>query len=148
MRKYWILFGLLLLCLLPLSCSQKEYEWRDIAKFANHEVEYFQGLPFTVVSDNSTLTETFSVHERKLQIFCASSSSDVGSDGSLVIDLYHYPDMKFVKTAVDVTWTKDGYDFFPPTKSFFSVKVGKGMYCLYVSSSANVTWALTVSECV
>ena len=144
MRKHWILFGLLLLCLVPLSCSQKECEWRDIAKFANHEVEYSQGLPFTVVSGNSTLTEPFSVHEGKLQIFCASSSSDVGSDGSLVIDLYHYPDMKFVKTAVDDAWRHG--EFTDVVKYLCFASVEKGMYCLYVSSN-HVSWGVTVSEC-
>jgi len=146
MTKYLILCGLLLLSLVPLSCSQKECEWRDIANFANHEVE--NSDDYRVISDDSRLTDPFSVNQTRLQIFCVSGLSDVESGGSLAIDLYHYPDMKFVKTAVDVTWTDDEVDFVPPTKSLFFAKVGKGMYCLYVSSSAYVTWALTVSECV
>jgi len=142
MRKYWILFGLLL-CLLPLSCSQKQCEWRDIAKFANSEVGYSQGLPFTVVSGNTTMTEPFSVHERKLQVFCASSSPP---GGSLTIDLYHYPDMRFVKTVVDDRWPGD--EFSGPYKDMSFAKVGKGMYCLYVSGTPSVTWGVTLSECV
>jgi hypothetical protein len=141
--KYLILCTLVLLSIAPLSCSQKECEWRDIAKFANHEVEYFDGLAFTVVSGNRTQTEPFSVHERKLQIFCVSGSPSVGL---LTIDLYHYPDMRLVKTVVDDTWT--GNQLEGPRKGFSFAKVGEGMYCLYVSSSASVTWAVTVSECV
>ena len=141
--RYLILCSLLLLSFVPLSCSQKECEWRDIAKFANYEVDGYR-----VISGDSTQTDPFSVTRGKLQIFCASGLSDVESAGFLSMDLYHYPDMKFVKTAVDVKWTDDGVDIGGPTKSFFSVKVGKGMYCLYVSSSAYVTWAVTVSECV
>jgi hypothetical protein len=57
--KYLVLCGLLLLFIMPLSCSEKECEWRAIAKFANYEVEYSQGLPFAVVSGNSTLTDPF-----------------------------------------------------------------------------------------
>jgi len=57
MSKYWILCGLLLLSLVPLSCSQKECEWRDIAKFANHEVENFDD--YRVISDDSRLTDPF-----------------------------------------------------------------------------------------
>ncbi len=144
--KYLILCSLLLLSIVPLSCSQKECEWRDIAKFANYEAENFDD--YRVISGDSTQTDPFSVTGGRLKIFCASGLSDVESGGFLSIDLYHYPDMKFVKTAVDDTWTDDEVDFVGPTKSFFSVKVGKGMYCLYVSSSAHVTWALTVSECV
>jgi hypothetical protein len=141
---------------MPLSCSQKEYEWRDIAKFANHEVEYFLGLPFAVVSGNSTLTEPFSVHESRLQIFWVTSPSDVetSSDnmdpfqpgGSLPIDLYHYPDMKFVKRVVDDTgWKGDG--FHNVITSSIIVNARKGLYCLFVSSN-HINWAVTVSECV
>ena len=146
--KYLILFSLLLLSIVPLSCSQKECEWRDVAKFANYEVENFDD--YRVISGDSAQTDPFSVAGRRLQVFCVSGLSDVEpspSGDSLTIDLYHYPDMKFVKRAVDVTWTKGEVDFFPPTKSFFSVEVGKGMYCLHVSSS-HVHWAVTVSECV
>jgi hypothetical protein len=106
MRKYWILCSLLLLSFLPLSCTQKEGEWRPIASFANYEVEYFQDLPFTVVSGNSTLTEPFSVHGRRLSTFCVGSSP---SSGFLRIDLYRYPDMKFVKTMEDDAWTARGF---------------------------------------
>ena len=151
MSKYWILCGLLLLSLVPLSCSQKECEWRDIAKFANHEVENFDD--YRVISDDSRLTDPFSVNQTRLRIFCAYNLFDVehGPDdmapvqlaGSLTIDLYHYPDMKFVKTAVDTT----SIDEFVG-KSLSFAKVGKGMYCLFVSSSTNVTWALTASGCV
>jgi hypothetical protein len=161
MRKHWILCCFLLLSLIPLSCSQKEYEWRDIAKFANHEVEYFLGVPFTVVSGNSTLTEPFSVHESRLQIFWVTSPSDVETSSDnmaphsapldlyhyfLTIDLYHYPDMKFVKRVVDDTgWKGDG--FHDVIKSSTIVNVRKGLYCLFVSSN-HVNWAVTVSECV
>jgi len=141
--KQLILCSQLLLCIAPLSCSQNECEWRDIAKFANHEVAYSDGLPFTVVSGNNSQTEPFSVHERKLQIFSVSGSS---SSGLLTIDLYHYPDMRLVKTVVDDTWT--GNQFEGPRKGFCFAEVERGMYCLYVSSSASVTWAVTVSECV
>lgn len=147
--KQLILCSLLLLCIVPLSCSQKECEWREIAKFANYEVEYSQDLPFAVVSGNSTLTKPFSVHGRRLSIFCVESST---SSGFLRIDLYRYPDMKFVKTMVDDTWT--GEKTLPraphsgPLKTASFAKVGKGMCCLYVSGSLSVDWAVTVSECV
>ena len=153
--KYVILCSLLLLSMAPLSCSQEECEWRDVAKFANHEVQYFDGLAFTVVSGNSTQTEPFSVHEKRSQMFCASGFSDVGTSsdnmapfqpaGSLTIDLYHYPDMRFVKTAVNITLISD--EFEGPRKDSCFANVQKGMYCLYVSSS-HVHWAVTVSECV
>jgi hypothetical protein len=120
--------------------------WRAIAEFANYEVENFDD--YRVISGDSTQTDPFSAIGGRLQIFCASGLSDVELAGFLSIDLYHYPDKRFVKTAVDDTWTDDGVDNAGPTKNFFSVKVGKGMYCLYVSSSAHVTWAVTVSECV
>jgi len=149
MRKYWILCCLLLLSLLPLSCSQKECEWRPIASFANYEVEYFQDLPFTVVSGNSRLTEPFSVHGRRLSTFCVGGSP---SSGFLRIDLYRYPDMKFVKTMEDDAWTGDRISptepHSEPVKLASLANVRKGLYCLYVSSSPSVTWAVTVSECV
>ena len=158
MRKCWILCCLLLLSLVPLACSEneEENEWRDVAKFANYKVEYYEGLPFAEVSENSTLTEPFSVHENKLQIFCVSGFSGAasGSDnvalpvrepGTLIIDLYHYPDMEFVKTAVDDEWTTAAFPDFGKYSSVANVE--KGMYCLYVAGS-NVTWAVTVSECL
>ncbi|MDM7999961.1 MAG: hypothetical protein QUS33_08175 [Dehalococcoidia bacterium] len=138
-----ILCGLLVLCILPLSCSQKECEWREIAKFANYEVQNIQDLAFVVVSGDTTVTEPFSAHKRKLQIFSVSSCS---SSGILTIDLYHYPDMRFVKTVADGIWT--GNQSEGPRKGFCLAEAEKGMYCLSVSSSPSVTWAVTVSECV
>jgi hypothetical protein len=149
MRKHWILCCFLLLSLIPLSCSQKECEWRHIARFANYEVEHFQDLPFTVVSGNSTLTEPFSVHGRRLSVFCVGSSP---SSGFLRIDLYRYPGMKFVKTMEDDTWTGERVSPMEPhsvpVKAASSANVRKGLYCLYVSSGPSVSWAVTVSECV
>jgi len=151
MRKQWILCCFLLLSLIPLSCSQKEREWRDIAKFANHEVEFLEG--YRVISGDSAQTDPFSVTGGRLRIFCASgcasSLTDVEpspSAGFLTVDLYHYPDMRFVRRAVNETWTGDVS--VEPSKDFFFVRVGQGMYCFYVTSSASVSWGLTVSECV
>jgi len=160
MRKHWILYCFLLLSLVPLSCSQKECEWRHIAKFANCEVENFDDF---VISDNIGQTAPFSVHEKRLSISYAHSPSDVeaSSDnmalvqwaGSLTIDLYHCPNMKFVKTVVDDIWAYDiwtGDGIHGVTSGPFimpiRVNVKKGLYCLFVSSS-HVHWAVTVSEC-
>lgn len=141
--KYLIMCAFVMLSIIPLSCSQKECEWRAIAKFANHEIQHVEGLPFAVVSGNTTLTDSFSVHRRMLQIFSVSGCS---SSGILTIDLYHYPDMRFVKTVVDSTWT--GSQFGGPGKGFCQAEVEEGMYCFYVSSTPSVSWAVTVSECV
>lgn len=154
MRKYCILCCLLLLSVVPLACSQNEAdgEWREVARFASYDVENYQGLPFTVVSGSSALTGPFSVHESRLQVFCVSSGAAPGADnvtprfqesGTLIVDLYHYPDMRLVKTAVDYAWT--GGDTPKHARHFCEANVQKGMYCLWVSGS-NVTWAVTVSE--
>jgi hypothetical protein len=141
MRRYWILCGLLLLSLVPLSCSQKECEWRrDIANF--HPEAY------RVLSGYKDQTEPFSVKGEKIAVRWAAnlSASRAGegiSSGSLSIDVYRYPDMDLVASPVDETRLDEEGKL-----ELVEVEAGNGMYCLYISSSAYVVWAVAVDEWV
>ena len=149
MRIYLILCSLLLLSIVPLSCSQNqaECEWRDLIEFEPKNSEVFAGY--------SGKTQAFSVKGTGIFIVCPHSlmenqfSTPKLTEGSFSIDVYTYPDMKLVKTAaIDDTWT--GYEIrgdLDNARSAF-IPVEKGMYCLYVSSSPYVVWKIAMRECI
>ena len=138
MGKYWILCSLLLLSLMPLSCSQKECEWRrDVANFQPEEsVVLSQGY--------SDQTEAFSVKGEKMAIrWAAASYPNGGRESHFSIDVYRYPDMELVASPVDETEVGE-----EAVMERVEVQAENGTYCLYISSSVGVAWAIAVEEWV
>ncbi len=137
--KYLILCSLLLLSLVPLSCSQNQEtcEWREVAKF-QADYDY-------ISSTYSKQQEPFSVTGGKFRLQWVAGRPAEYAQGVTYfsIAVYQYPDMKLVESPVD---EKDVGE--EATAHEVEVQAGKGMYCLYISCGESVVWVVNVDECV
>jgi len=132
--RYVILCSLLLLSFVSISCTQRACTWHEVTRFD----------PSSFGSAYSKQQEPFSVSGEKFRLRWTASKLAAYGEGAgyFAIDLYRYPDMKLVESAVYDTDVGGEGEVHKVV-----VQAGKGMYCLFIYTGKYVGWAVHVDEC-